>query len=199
MVMGFLTALVPALSLMTYFVSLKIVALVIGLFYIVSHLPGALAPHRMKIRAKSLPRSYFLGVVLMLAATIWFVCLTGMMDLGELSNMRVQLMTVWSIAGILVVIFVPAFLAVRGAGCLALLAAALILDATFLVQTPARYVLTLMAYGWVIGGMALVYSPHLGRDALAYIVATPGRCRFFCWAGVAFGVILIALGAFIYP
>jgi hypothetical protein len=184
---------------MTYFVSLKITAIVIGLFYVASHLPGALRPVPFARQAKRLPRNHPLGVVLMLAATIWFVTLTGLMDLGELSDMRVQLMSVWGVAGVLVVIFVPGFLAVRGFGCLLLLAAAVVLDAAFLAQTPARYVLTLLAYGWVVAGMVLVYSPHLGRDAIGYIVDTPRRCRLFCWPGVALGLLLIVLGLFVYP
>ena len=185
--------------LMTYFVSLKIVAIIIGLLSIAMHLPPALAPGKFGPMLKSLPRNYPLGVVLMLAATIWFVVLTGLMDLGEISNVRMQLMAVWGISGVLVVIFVPGFLAARGLGCLLLLAAAVIIDGAFLVQTPWRYVMTLLAYWWVIAGMALVYSPHLWRDAIQYVTQTPQRLRLFSWPGVVFGVVLIVLGFFVDP
>jgi hypothetical protein len=121
------------------------------------------------------------------------------MDLGELSNMRLQLMTVWTVAGVLMAIFVPDFLALRALGCLLLLAASVILDAAFLVLTPARYVMTLLAYGWVILGMILVYSPHLGRDAIFSMTATTLRCRLAAWPGVVFGLLLIALAIFFYP
>jgi hypothetical protein len=184
---------------MTYFVSLKIVAIIIGLFYLATHLAGALAPHWAAPRLRTLPRSRPLGVVLMLAATLWFAILTATMDLGELSSMRWQLVLVWSVAGVLTAIFVPGFLAVRGLGCLLLLAAAVIIDGAFLVQTPLRYVMTLLAYAWVIAGMIMVYSPHLGRDAAYSIAQTPQRCRAFAWPGVAFGVLLLALGLFFYP
>lgn len=184
---------------MTYFVSLKIVAIIIGLLSIVSHVPTALAPDRFIPLLRSLPRNYPLGVVLMLAATIWFTTLTGMMDLGEISNVRVQLMAVWAIAGVLVIIFVPGFLAARGLGCLLLLAAALVLDAAFLVQTPARYVMTILAYVWVIWGMVLVYSPHLWRNTIQFATQTPQRLRVLSWLGVVFGVVLVALGLFVYP
>ena len=184
---------------MTYFVSLKLTAIIIGVFYLATHLPGALIPDRIIPLAKPLPRNYPLGVILMLAATIWFVALTGLMDLGELSDVRGQLMAVWAVAGLLVVIFVPGYLAIRGLGCLLLLAAAVMLDAAFLVQTPARFVVTILAYGWVVKGMVLVYSPHLGRDGVHFIMKTPERYRLFCWPGVALGVALIALGVFVYP
>jgi hypothetical protein len=184
---------------MTYFVSLKITAVIIGLLYLLSHGPGAFAPAWAARRLRPLPRNYPLGVVLMLSATIWFVVLTGLMDLGELSNMRLQLMTVWALAGVLMVIFVPGFLAVRGLGCLLLLAAALILDAAFLVQIPARYVMTILAYVWAVAGGVLVYSPHLGRNLVEYVAATPRRVQLFAWPGVVFGLLIIFLGIFIYP
>src|SRR5476649_281406 len=184
---------------MTYFVSLKIVTIIVGLLISLGHLPLALAPERSGAIMRTLPRNYPLGVVLMLSATLWFTTLTGMMDLGEISSARVQLMGVWTVAGILVVIFVPGFLAARGLGCLLLLAAAVVLDAGFLVTTPWRYVMTLLAYWWVIAGMVLVYSPHLWRDAIAYVTNTPQRLRWSSWPGVAFGAVLMALGLFVYP
>jgi uncharacterized protein YjeT (DUF2065 family) len=184
---------------MTYFVSLKITAIIIGLLCIIGHLPFALQPARFTGLMRSLPRNYPLGVVLMLSATLWFATLTGLMDLGEISSARMQLMAVWTVAGVLVVIFVPGFLAARGLGCLLLLAAALVLDAAFLATTPWRYVIILLAYYWVIAGMVLVYSPHLWRDAIHYVTQTPQRFRAFSWPGVVFGVVLIALGIFVYP
>jgi uncharacterized protein YjeT (DUF2065 family) len=184
---------------MTYFVSLKIVTIIVGLLISLGHLPLALAPERFGALMRSLPRNYPLGVVLMLSATLWFTTLTGMMDLGEISSARVQLMAVWVVSGVLVVIFVPGFLAARGLGCLLLLGAAVVLDAAFLVTTPWRYVMTLLAYWWVIAGMVLVYSPHLWRDAINYVTKTPERLRWSSWPGVAFGLVLIALGIFVYP
>ncbi len=96
-------------------------------------------------------------------------------------------------------IFVPGFLAARGLGCLLLLAAALILDAGFLYDGWATALLKIMAYLWVVVGMILVYSPHYGRDAILYVTQTPQRLRLFSWPGVIFGVLIIALGIFVYP
>jgi uncharacterized protein YjeT (DUF2065 family) len=184
---------------MTYFVSLKITAIIVGILALLGHLPAALLPDTFRPILRSLPRNYPLGVVLMLAATIWFTVLTGVMDLGEISSARVDLMAVWAISGVLVVIFVKDFLAARGLGCLLLLAAALVLDACFLATTPWRYAMTLLAYYWVIAGMVLVYSPHLWRDAINYVTQSPQRLRLFSWPGAIFGAALIALGIFVYP
>jgi hypothetical protein len=184
---------------MTYFVSLRITAMIIGAVYLLGHLPFALAPGKFTHLLRGLPRNYPLGIVLMLAATAWFTILTGVMDLGEISNIRMQLCIVWAVAGILVVIFVPGFLSVRGFGCLLLLGAALVLDAAFLTYNLGSYIIKIMAYIWVVAGMVLVYSPHYGRDLIQYISATPGRLRAFAWPGVLWGVLLIALGIFVYP
>ena len=186
---------------MTYptYISLRLVTIIVGLLIFLGHLPPALAPERTGAFMKTLPRNYPLGIVLMLAATLWFTALTGLMDLGELSGMRTSLMTVWAVSGVLVVIFVPGFLAARGLGCLLLLAASVVLDAAFLVQTPARFVMTILAYLWVVWGMVLVYSPHLWRNAIDYVTQTPERLRLLSWPGVAFGLFLIGLALCAYP
>jgi hypothetical protein len=184
---------------MTYFVSLRMTAIVLGVIYIACHLPAALAPASFAAWSRKLSRNYPLGVVLMLLATLWFVVLTGVMDLGEISNVRVHLMVVWTVAGVLMVIFVPGLLALRGLGCLLLLAAALMLDAAFLATTPWRYVVTILAYGWVIKGMVLVYSPHVGLRGLDWATESEQRLRLLSWPGVVLGLILLILGIFVYP
>ncbi len=184
---------------MTYFVSLRLTAIVLGLIYLAGHLPAALAPVRFGKWAQRLSHNYPLGVVLMILATLWFVVLTGLMDLGEISNIRVQLMAVWAIAGVLLAIFVRGFLTLRALGCLLLLAAALLLDAAFLALTPWRYVVTILAYVWVIVGMVFVYSPHVGRKWLDWAVENTERMRVLAWPGVAVGLLLIVLGIWVYP
>jgi len=73
------------------------------------------------------------------------------------------------------------------------------LDAAFLATTPWRYVVTLLAYGWVVKGMILVYSPHVGRRWLDWLTESEQRLRAFSWPGIALGLILIVLGLFVYP
>jgi len=185
---------------MTYlFASLRITAIVVGLLYVAGHLPAALWPAKSSAWLRRLSQNYPLGVVLMLVATLWFVVLTGLMDLGEISNIRVQLMGVWAIAGVLLAIFVRGFLTLRALGCLLLLAAALMLDAAFLAQTAWRYVVTVLAYAWVIIGMILVYSPHIGRTWIDWAAEDTERTRVLAWPGVALGLLLIVLGIWVYP
>jgi hypothetical protein len=161
---------------MTYFVSLKITGIIVGLLVALAHLPLALAPERWTPMLRRLPRNYPLGVVLMLAATIWFTALTGMMDLGEISSIRAQLMAVWAISGLLLTIFVPGFLAARGFGCLLLHGAA---DTVALRAHPA---------GLLVG--------HCGNDPRLQSALRPrcdpvhhglaAACEVFCvaWSGL---------------
>jgi hypothetical protein len=98
----------------------------------------------------------------------------------------------------LIVWWLTEFLAVRGMALLALLSARLILDAAFDVETAARLVMTVTAYGMVVAGMWLTISPWRWRDALQFMLANDRRCRLVCAAAVAFGIVLVALGIWVY-
>lgn len=183
---------------MTYDVSLHWVALVIGAMYLIGHLPGMFWPEKTSRVIKRFPRNYPVGVVLTLAAGIWFCWLTATTDLGEMSGMRNTLVVAWAAGAILLVIFVPTFLAVRGLAFLLLLGTEVILCAAFLVDSESRLVMTVLAYVWAITGMVLVASPYYLRDVLDFVLKTPQRCRLFSVVGVAFGAVILALGLFVY-
>jgi uncharacterized protein YjeT (DUF2065 family) len=80
-----------------------------------------------------------------------------------------------------------------------LLAAAVILDAAFLTQIPASFVMKILAYVWVVWGMIFVYSPHYWRSVIDFATRTPERLRLLSWPGVAFGLFLIGLALCVYP
>jgi hypothetical protein len=174
------------------------VAIVVGAIYISVHLPGALFPKAFIPFVKQFPRNYPLGIILTLAAGIWFTAITATTDLGELSPYREKLVFIWIVATILTVIFVPSFLAVRGLSMLMLLGTCVILDAAFLLDTPARLIMTCLAYVWAILGIIWVCSPYLFRDAVNICLKDEYRCRLLAWPGAIFGLALIALGIFVY-
>ena len=168
---------------MIYFFPLKWVAFLLGVLYLAGHMPGIVYPKAFGDFLKTLPRARFLGTLVMALATIWFCWVTSIVDLGEMAVWRWRLVSLWAAGGILTIIFVPNFLFPRGMGCLLMLGASVLLDAAFIPDTPWKYLITILAYVWVIAGLVFVYSPHLFRDAVAYAVATPERCRMFCWPG----------------
>lgn len=183
---------------LTYDLSLSWVALAIGTIYLLAHFPGIFWPE-FKIRiAKKFPRHYPTGVALTVLAGAWFCWLTATTDLGEMSGWRNTLVMVWAAGTILMIVFVPTFLAVRGLAFLLLLGAEVILSAAFVVDNQARLVMTVLAYVWAIVGMVLVASPFYFRDALDVALKTPQRCRLLSIAGAVFGVVLLALGLFVY-
>jgi hypothetical protein len=183
---------------MIYHLSLAAVAIALGLLYLLLHLPGALAPARFIPLAKKFPRNYPVGAALMAVAGIWLTVVTATMDLGEVSNLRNILLTLWVSGTILMILFVPSFLAVRALGSLLLLGTCVLLDAAFLRNDAIRFVVTITAYVWAVLGICLVSQPWRLRDWLELALVSESRCRLLCWPGVAYGVVLLGLGLFVY-
>jgi len=184
---------------MIYDVSLPLVAIVLGVLYLAGHVPGLIQPERFYAFLRPLPRQHVLGVVLVAAAGFWFCFLTATQDIGELSPMRWNLTIAWAVGAILLIIFVPNFLAVRGLALLLLLGVYVMLDACFLIASPWRLVITILAYVWAVTGIVLIASPYLLRDVLEVCCRDAQRCRLFSAAGTVFGLLLVCLGAFVYP
>jgi hypothetical protein len=184
---------------MTYTnLSLQWVAIAIGLLITLAHAPGLFAPAAMLRWIKAFPRNYPAGVALTAAAGIWFTVLTATMDLGEVSGYRNILCTVWAGGTIALIVFVPSFLAVRGLGMLLLLATGVMLDAAFLVDNPAKYVITVLAYIWAIKGMVYVASPYVMRDLIARFLGNEKQFKVMNALALALGLAVLGLGVFVY-
>src|SRR5262249_54245031 len=108
------------------------------------------------------------------------------------------LCTVWAAGTVALIVFVPSFLAVRGLAMLFLLAAGLMLDSAFLVDNPAKFVVTILAYIWAIAGITFVASPYLLRDLLDKVLATKQRFIALVIVGLVLGFALLGLGIFVY-
>jgi hypothetical protein len=120
--------------------------------------------------------------------------ITATTDLGEFSPIRNILMLGVIGGGILLWKFVPDFLSSRSIGFLFLLAAHPVLETTFLQHGVAKIALALLAYGWALAGLFLVGMPYLHRDLIGWICARKWRWDAVCWAGVAYGIILLVSG-----
>lgn len=183
---------------MIYSLSLSQVAAGLGLAWLAGHAWAALDEVRARAWLLRAPRNLVLGWVLLALAASWFALLLGTMDLMEYTPHRMKfVLAVLGIAG-LCAHFMREFLAVRAGGALLLLLAQVLLDAAFLRDEPSRLVVTVMAYGFVVAGMAMVGAPYLLRDLLERVCADAGRFRVAAWAGAAWGVVLLGLGLFVY-
>jgi hypothetical protein len=183
---------------MIYHFSLSAVAIVLGVVYLLAHLPGVLWPGPVRSEVGRFPRHLPTGLVLTFIASVWWVTLLATTDLGEFSVYRNTLLTISIVLLTLTMLLAHQFLAVRGLALLLLLGAQVILDAAFLLDTPVRLVMTVLAYVWATTGIILIISPYRLRDFIEWASRSESRFRGLSWGGVAFGVFLLILGIFVY-
>lgn len=183
---------------MIYPVSLALVAFVVGLLYVVSHgwiwwKGPAAAPF-----LAALPRHRPLGWALLGAATLWFAILLGNIDLMEYTPHRQTFVLAVLLLGGFSAVYLTEFLTARALGALLLLASQILLDAAFLRDESSRLVLTITAYAWIVAGMFLVGMPYVMRDAIGWLSRDGLRLRVAAAAGTLWGLLLLALGLFVY-
>lgn len=166
----------------------------VGLALVLAHLFAFLKPEASRRWLRKFPRNYEAGVMLSVVATIWFYFLVKMMDLGEFSSWEPTVLFLTPVAGVLAILFMREFLAVRALGTLALLAAEPILEAAFLRDESIRLLLVSLVYLWIIFGLFWVGMPYTLRDQIAWVTASEKRYRIAAIAGLVFGAILCVGG-----
>jgi hypothetical protein len=177
---------------------LALTSTILGAVIIAGRLPGVIAPAMFREHMRTFPRSVWWGRVLIGIAALW----AGIVMFGAATDD-------WAWARPIVVIGVPVaywlvinyaeqFLAIRGTAALLLLVAKVALDAADLSELPSRLVVTVLAYLWVCAAMWMAVAPHQVRDWIGFVTAKDNRCRLACGVGVAVGVLLVALGLFVY-
>lgn len=175
---------------------LPIIALLLGLAITIKHIVALLAPEPLKAFAQRFPRSLFFGRLLFAIALIWALALALTTDLGEFSSLRNSIIAGVILGGGLFGWLVPDFLAVRSLGFIALLAARPLLELTFLQSGVLPFLLSLLAYIWVIIGLFSVGMPYLLRNFITFITL-PERAqlwRTLSWIGLIYGLALFSLG-----
>jgi hypothetical protein len=178
---------------MIYPVDLKQAGLAAGAILLVAHLGALVAQQPARKLLADFPRSRIAGIVLMSLAALWSFLLIRTMDLGEFAGMRGVMLGGILAAGVLMIIYVPEFLAVRALGMLMLLAAEPLLGAAFLRPETSRLLLVVLAYAWVFAGLFWVGMPWLLRDQVKWLLAGGRRFPIAAWAGAAYGFALLAL------
>jgi hypothetical protein len=175
-------------------ISVPLLAILLGVALVGTHLCGIMASGFLIKEAQAFPRSRFWGTLLLAVATLWTLAITKSTDLGEFTPMRNLLLLGCLAGGILLWKFVPDFLSSRSLGFLLLLAVQPILETTFLQHGVAKIALVLLAYAWALAGLFLVGMPYLHRDIIGWICTQKWRWDAACWAGTAYGLLLIVLG-----
>lgn len=127
-------------------------------------------------------------------AVLWIIILLATIDLGEYTPQRIWFILFAFVFGILALISIEDFIAVRALALLLLLGADVILDGTFLSSRNWRILLVLLAYGWIVVGMLFVCIPYVARDGIAWFCTSEKKIKMAALFPIILGLILLLLG-----
>lgn len=177
---------------------LAIVSSILGAGIIAVRLPGVIAPEPVRQWIRKFPRSVGWGRGLMFVVAAWAGINMFRAATDDWSWARPLIVIGMPAVYWLVIQFAPAFLAVRAAAALTLLVAKIVVDTADTSELTSRLVVTTLAYISVVAAMWMAAAPHRARDLIEITMASNARCRAVCGAGVAAGILLLALGLFVY-
>jgi hypothetical protein len=176
---------------------LALVSTLVGVFVVATRLPGVVAPAQYREHLLRFPRSVMWGRVLMgIAALIaWVVMYRAAAD--DWAWARPFIIAGVPVAYWVVIRYAGTFLAMRASAALMLIVAKQMVDAADLSDLPARLIVTVFAYVWVVAAIWITIAPHHFRDLMQSFMADDKRCRLVCSVGVLVGVLFLALGLFV--
>jgi hypothetical protein len=184
----------------TFFFDLKLhqAALFTGALGVLLGLPLTLAPARCRALLSSFPRHPGAAWALTAACVLWVTWIVWHAALGRFEFLKPGLYLAAPAVFFLLIHFLDELLAARALGGLLLLMANPVLNAARWHDTPWRFVMTALAYAWVVAGMALVLSPYLFRRWSRVAAADDARCRATGIAALALAALLVGLGLTLY-
>lgn len=144
------------------------------------------------------PRSKPIGYVLVLAATAWFLWNLQNETLADFSKFKPYLFAGFAAIGLLTCIYVGDFLAARGLALLLMLLGKVMVDTARWHVSDWRWVISALAYVWVIAGIWLTISPWRLRDFLEWHNRTDRRIRTLAGARLGVALLLVTLGLTAY-
>ncbi len=147
---------------------------------------------------KAFPRSKTAAGLLFGAGALWFLYNIWHLSEADFGEYRTGLLIGFSLVAALSFIYVPDFLAVRGACVLMLLSAMPLLDAGYMVYNlPQIRLYKIAVYVGIALALYLGASPFRLRDFFQWLFAKRGRPRVLGSAMVVYGLVL-AMVAFTY-
>ena len=149
-------------------------------------------------QTKAFPRNPLAAKILLGAATVWFLYNLSQLGEADFGNHSTKLMAVFGIGAVLSFVYVPDFLAVRGAAGLILLGGAHILDAAYMQwDHPQRLLMVTVTYIAIAKAVYLGACPYRLRDWINWTYAKTGRAKFLGALNLGAGVALM-ITAFTY-
>lgn len=155
-------------------------------------------PESWRRWSQAFPRHKAMGWFLMLLATGWFLWNVQNESLADFNKFKPYLLAGFGAIGVLTCIYVGDFLAVRGLALCLFLLAKVMVDTARWHESELRWVISGLAYVWVLAGIWFTISPWRLRDLIAWHNATDGRIRTCAALRLALALLLVALGATAY-
>ena len=178
--------------------SLRWVTVAVAVLLAVAWIGGLIRTGKFRGWLTGFSRSIRVGIVLLTVDVVWCTAIVAAANSENLlAPKSVGYALIW---GLYVgsIIWRLEFMSVRALAAFLLLVAKVMVDAAFLVETPAKLVVTVLAYVWVILAMWWALSPWRCRNALAWIAATEDRCILVSSLHVALAAVLIMLAVACY-
>ena len=174
--------------------TLSTLAIIIGGAYCALHLYALLQPRSFIQQARAFPRSEFIGFILMGLGTAWFLYNLNNEAIADFAAYKKYMLTAFGALGVLTCLYVRDYLAVRGLAVCLLLLAWFTLNRTRWAESPARLVLVVWAYTWVICGMWFTISPWRLRDYIHWWTASEKRLKLGSILQLVLGAVVLVLG-----
>lgn len=165
---------------------------------IVSHLWMLVKPDEAITALRNFPRHKTAGTILMAIGMFWFWLLVVpfnspiSMDLGEFNASKNILLAVVPIVAFLMITRVREFLAVRGLGVVALMAAAPLLGAAWQEPATGKLLIPIFAYAMLTAGLFFVGMPFVMRDAITWATQSAERFKLLTLGGLVYGIVVLA-------
>jgi hypothetical protein len=173
--------------------SLSLIALVLGVGCLIAHLVALARPAAAMAWLRGFPRNVPVGVALMLIGTVWFEWNLNNENLDDIAKFKTAMQAAFAVLGVASCFYVKDFLAVRGLCVVMLMAAWLVCDTARWHPSLWRDAISGWAYVWALAGLWWSVQPWRARDAIQWVVATPGRFRTAALAGIFWGLFVIGL------
>jgi len=173
---------------------LSVLAVILGAAVSVPQLIGLTRPRAFATAARKFPRSLPWGYALVAAATFWFLYNLSLESVADFAAYKPMMFGGFALVGVLVCIFIPDFLAVRGLSLVLMLLGKLMLDSARWNASPWSLVILVWAYVMICLGMWFTVSPWRLRDMINWATASEQRIRLTSGLRLAFGLFIVLLG-----
>jgi len=178
--------------------SLTVATLIPSVFLIVLGALFLIGNSAIVATFKAFPRSKTAAGILFGAGAMWFLYNVWHLSEADFGEYHTGLFIGFGIVAALSFIYVPDFLAVRGASVLMLMMATPLLDAGYMVyHLPQINLYKIAVYLGIVLALYLGASPFRLRDFFQWLFVTKGRPRVLGGALLVYGLAL-AVVAFTY-